>query len=257
MIMATGSIVVLILAIGHQVANGQAPNPLSAALANAKGTVPECSLPPDSGECKAEFVRVYFDAMTKKCNDFYYGGCGGNANRFTSFKACYEMCSPHEATVTDVKVLSGTRYVIVPKPSNDTMMSPGDPGYQVAVAPGETQPGYQMPPGGGTLSLPNQPPPGVDPQRQGAAPMAPGQPPMQGGPMQPQYAPYPMAYGPPPTQGPAIPKNAKMKIKVIKYTNRQSSCCGGGCCGGCCQSQSAMIGVMPPGGMMPMGFGRK
>lgn len=81
-----------------------------------RGNFPECSLPPDAGDCTGEFIRIFFDDRKMSCEVFYYSGCGGNANRFTSIKACYDICSPHTATVKGPEVLSGKRYVIVPKP---------------------------------------------------------------------------------------------------------------------------------------------
>lgn len=81
-----------------------------------RGNFPECSLPPDAGDCTGEFIRIFFDDRKMSCEVFYYSGCGGNANRFTSIKACYDICSPHTATVKGPEVLSGKRYVIMPKP---------------------------------------------------------------------------------------------------------------------------------------------
>ena len=81
-----------------------------------RGNFPECSLPPDSGDCTGEFVRIFFDDRKMSCEVFYYSGCGGNGNRFTSIKACYDICSPHTATVKGPEVLSGKRYAIMHKP---------------------------------------------------------------------------------------------------------------------------------------------
>ena len=38
----------------------------------------ECEKLPDSGMCRAFFERFYYDPRTKKCEQFVYGGCGGN-----------------------------------------------------------------------------------------------------------------------------------------------------------------------------------
>lgn len=80
-----------------------------------RGNFPECSLPPDAGDCTGEFVRIFFDDRKMSCEVFYYSGCGGNGNRFTSIKACYDICSPHTTTVKGPEVLSGKRYVIMSK----------------------------------------------------------------------------------------------------------------------------------------------
>jgi len=125
-------------------------NPVSSALANARGRLPECSLPPDAGECTGEFFRYYYDAMTRSCKPLYYGGCGGNANRFTSEKACLEVCSPNDATVDNAKVLSAKRYYIVPKNG----AYPSDMGgHQVPliVRPGGKMSGYSRMYGSGIM----------------------------------------------------------------------------------------------------------
>jgi hypothetical protein len=36
-----------------------------------------CNLIPEAGNCKALFVRYYYDQTTKKCTPFYWGGCDG------------------------------------------------------------------------------------------------------------------------------------------------------------------------------------
>ena len=51
-----------------------------------------CKLPKKQGPCEAIFPRFYFDAKSGKCKKFIYGGCQGNANNFTSLKACQMKC---------------------------------------------------------------------------------------------------------------------------------------------------------------------
>lgn len=36
-----------------------------------------CSLKPDRGPCKGNFMRYYYDPMSKTCKEFLWGGCGG------------------------------------------------------------------------------------------------------------------------------------------------------------------------------------
>jgi hypothetical protein len=38
---------------------------------------PSCSLEPESGTCRANFPKYYFDNTTKKCEVFTWGGCDG------------------------------------------------------------------------------------------------------------------------------------------------------------------------------------
>lgn len=51
-----------------------------------------CSLPIESGPCDAAFYAFAFDTATRHCRAFVYGGCEGNANRFTSLEACQAAC---------------------------------------------------------------------------------------------------------------------------------------------------------------------
>jgi len=55
-----------------------------------------CQLPPDSGRCRASMPSWFHDAKKKRCAFFVYGGCGGNANRFSSSKACIKRCVPED-----------------------------------------------------------------------------------------------------------------------------------------------------------------
>jgi ankyrin repeat protein len=50
-----------------------------------------CDLKPASGRCKALFYRGYYDAATKACREFVYGGCDGVAP-FHSVEACRNVC---------------------------------------------------------------------------------------------------------------------------------------------------------------------
>ena len=51
-----------------------------------------CSLAPESGLCEAYMPHMFFNSTSKTCERFIYGGCGGNANRFTSFISCMQEC---------------------------------------------------------------------------------------------------------------------------------------------------------------------
>uniref|UniRef100_A0A8C5S9I1 BPTI/Kunitz inhibitor domain-containing protein n=1 Tax=Laticauda laticaudata TaxID=8630 RepID=A0A8C5S9I1_LATLA len=50
------------------------------------GETPEiCNLPAKVGWCKASFHRFYFNPTTGNCEEFIYGGCGGNNNNFVQW----------------------------------------------------------------------------------------------------------------------------------------------------------------------------
>ncbi|XP_039212471.1 BPTI/Kunitz domain-containing protein-like [Crotalus tigris] len=51
-----------------------------------------CTLPKETGWCKASFPRFYFNAATGTCENFIYGGCRGNANNFATWVECRARC---------------------------------------------------------------------------------------------------------------------------------------------------------------------
>ena len=54
---------------------------------------PVCYQPTIVGECRGAFRRWTFDQRTRSCEEFVYGGCNGNENRFNTPEACEEMCN--------------------------------------------------------------------------------------------------------------------------------------------------------------------
>ncbi|KAH1183094.1 hypothetical protein KIL84_004586 [Mauremys mutica] len=56
------------------------------------GPINICNLPALQGHCKAYEPRWAYNSLTKQCQSFIYGGCGGNENNFESKEACEEMC---------------------------------------------------------------------------------------------------------------------------------------------------------------------
>ncbi|MEM7245767.1 MAG: BPTI/Kunitz domain-containing protein [Acidobacteriota bacterium] len=52
-----------------------------------------CLLPPDPGPCDGVFPRWHFDAGTGSCDQFVWGGCGGNANNYETEEQCEAACS--------------------------------------------------------------------------------------------------------------------------------------------------------------------
>ncbi|XP_045415097.1 tissue factor pathway inhibitor [Lemur catta] len=51
-----------------------------------------CALKADDGPCKAMMKRFFFNIFTQQCEEFVYGGCEGNQNRFDSLEECNKIC---------------------------------------------------------------------------------------------------------------------------------------------------------------------
>ncbi|KAL4662341.1 hypothetical protein H8957_014746 [Semnopithecus entellus] len=56
-----------------------------------------CAFKPDDGPCKAIMKRFFFNIFTRQCEEFIYGGCGGNQNRFESLEECKKVCTRDNA----------------------------------------------------------------------------------------------------------------------------------------------------------------
>nr|XP_020767074.1 pancreatic trypsin inhibitor-like [Odocoileus virginianus texanus] len=53
-----------------------------------------CMEPQSKGDCKAMIMRYFHNAETGLCEQFSYGGCGGNRNNFLTKEECVKTCSP-------------------------------------------------------------------------------------------------------------------------------------------------------------------
>jgi len=51
-----------------------------------------CQMELQSGLCRADLTRYFFNMTSGDCEEFRYTGCGGNSNRFMSEKACWSTC---------------------------------------------------------------------------------------------------------------------------------------------------------------------
>ena len=58
-----------------------------------------CTLPKEAGPCYNYEYRWYYNYAEDYCAEFVYGGCGGNANLFSSREEC-EMTCPQTAKFT-------------------------------------------------------------------------------------------------------------------------------------------------------------
>ncbi|XP_042331691.1 actinia tenebrosa protease inhibitors-like [Sceloporus undulatus] len=62
-----------------------------------------CELPIDVGPCSANFLRFYYDAKTKTCKPFSFGGCNGNNNNFVTLQDCIRECRRPGAEEEEIK----------------------------------------------------------------------------------------------------------------------------------------------------------
>lgn len=60
-----------------------------------------CAQPEDSGNCDEYVLKYSYDASARNCKAFYYGGCGGNGNRFESETECESVCISRRPQVED------------------------------------------------------------------------------------------------------------------------------------------------------------
>lgn len=61
-------------------------------LSGRDGINPKCNQPMDVGSCRALKPRFFYNHRRAKCEEFFWGGCGGNQNRFSTKQECLEQC---------------------------------------------------------------------------------------------------------------------------------------------------------------------
>jgi len=63
-----------------------------------------CLKPRDQGTCKGIFERFYYNLETETCEDFVYGGCGGNENNFLTREKCNTYCIGDQESIRSDKL---------------------------------------------------------------------------------------------------------------------------------------------------------
>ncbi|XP_023242638.1 kappaPI-actitoxin-Avd3a-like [Centruroides sculpturatus] len=51
-----------------------------------------CSLEKVVGPCKASMPGYFYNKSADECQNFIYGGCRGNCNRFAKLEECCDAC---------------------------------------------------------------------------------------------------------------------------------------------------------------------
>jgi hypothetical protein len=66
--------------------------------------VSPCDLEKIVGRCRAKKPVYYYDKDTKTCRLFFYGGCGGNNNRFSNLGDCLNTCDVDAHAMKAIRV---------------------------------------------------------------------------------------------------------------------------------------------------------
>ncbi len=65
---------------------------LSIVISKSSKRINVCNLPKVIGPCRGLFQRYYYNTVSKKCEQFNYGGCQANLNNFETIEACKSAC---------------------------------------------------------------------------------------------------------------------------------------------------------------------
>uniref|UniRef100_A0A183BW84 BPTI/Kunitz inhibitor domain-containing protein n=1 Tax=Globodera pallida TaxID=36090 RepID=A0A183BW84_GLOPA len=63
-----------------------------AALGGEATDIERCEQNKDTGKGKGTLKKFFYQKIKKECQEFAYGGAGGNENRFDSIKECESAC---------------------------------------------------------------------------------------------------------------------------------------------------------------------
>ncbi|XP_037072380.1 papilin-like [Pollicipes pollicipes] len=88
-------------------ASPRLPDETPRAAPDCSTRVDPCQLQPDAGKCRAYLLHYFFNTETQRCEQFGYGGCGGNANAFHTIEECRQRCMPTLAAEDAVAAAAG------------------------------------------------------------------------------------------------------------------------------------------------------
>ncbi|GAB6024702.1 hypothetical protein CHUAL_009835 [Chamberlinius hualienensis] len=86
-----------------------------------------CTLPRVHGPCSGAFRQWFYNKDTSTCEEFRYGGCEGNGNRFDSVEECENRCAAQPTTIVNVTTTT--------PPITDVCQLPSQPGPCLAQFP--------------------------------------------------------------------------------------------------------------------------
>uniref|UniRef100_A0A674IYW7 BPTI/Kunitz inhibitor domain-containing protein n=1 Tax=Terrapene triunguis TaxID=2587831 RepID=A0A674IYW7_9SAUR len=64
-----------------------------------------CNLPAEPGPCFTYSRNYFYNSVTKTCEEFIYGGCQGNENRFDTMFRCLKTCGSSGKTARETQLV--------------------------------------------------------------------------------------------------------------------------------------------------------
>ncbi|CAH0383119.1 unnamed protein product [Bemisia tabaci] len=87
-----------------------------------------CDLPKVIGPCNANYRSWYYDRNTDSCQQFDYGGCQGNGNRFEDELQCAQRCVRDKSRITQPPLIPASPVTSAAPPTENICFISVDPG---------------------------------------------------------------------------------------------------------------------------------